>query len=710
VTVVAPGSGTATGAVTFRDGGTSIGTGALDGSGVATLTTTQLATGNHTITADYAGDTNFSASSGALSSNPQVVNTADTATAVTSSPNPSVFGQSATFTATISAIAPGAGTPTGTVTFLDGGSSIGTGTLSSGVATFTTSALTVGSHTITTNYAGDGNFNGSSGSLSGNPQVVNKAGTSTVVTSSANPSVFGQSVTFTATMTPTAPGAGTTTGMVTFLDGGSSIGTGALNSGVATFTTSSLAIGNHTITTSYGGDGNFNGSAGALNGNPQVVNKAASAAATQLTPPGPITVGASVQLKATVTAVAPGAGTPTGNVTFLDGATTLGTVPLSGGVASMTKSSWTVGSHSITSSYSGDGNFKSSVSAPAILSVTPPTRTITATAGANGSITPSTQFVVDGNTATFTVTPNNGFTAMMSTTCPEGLGTLNNNVYTTRVISQDCSVTAAFVSASATLTLTLTDNRSFVHYGGFINYVVTLSNTSGNDVTGLTISGAETSPSSDLDTASGHWQCFGTAAECLPSGTGPFLDGNVTVTANSSVSWIVSIPKRADPPDGLASYAVTVSGTTPTLMQFDTDYFVIFRDSFDQPNGDGTGTQSMSPAAVEWDGSALALSATATTSGGVETVLEATAPDHSGFRIEHVAAAEQGWLRIVTFGPDGLEQPSLWVRVDPMASIWLGTAASGHHRELILVGGDAELDVPFAASTSWKVRAARQVQ
>src|SRR6185369_6071318 len=229
------------------------------------------------------------------------------------------------------------------------------------------------------------------------------------------------------------------------------------------------------------------------------------------------------------TAVAPGAGTPTGNVTFLDGATTLGTVPLSGGVASMTKSSWTVGSHSITSSYSGDGNFKSSVSAPAILSVTPPTRTITATAGANGSITPSTQFVVDGNTATFTVTPNNGFTAMMSTTCPEGLGTLNNNVYTTRVISQDCSVTAAFVSASATLTLTLTDNRSFVHYGGFINYVVTLSNTSGNDVTGLTISGAETSPSSDLDTASGHWQCFGTAAECLPSGTGPFLDGNVTV-------------------------------------------------------------------------------------------------------------------------------------------------------------------------------------
>jgi hypothetical protein len=156
------------------------------------------------------------------------------------------------------------------VTFLDGGSPIGTGTLSERVARFTTSALAVGNHTITTSYGGDGNFNGSTGSLTGNPQVVNKAGATTTVTSSQNSAALGQSVTFTATVAAAAPAVGTPTGTITFLDGGSPIGTGTLSSGAATFTTSALAAGSHTITTSYGGDTNFNSSAGSLTGNPQV--------------------------------------------------------------------------------------------------------------------------------------------------------------------------------------------------------------------------------------------------------------------------------------------------------------------------------------------------------------------------------------------------------------------------------------------------------
>ena len=270
VSPVAPGAGTPTGTVTFLDGGSPVGSGTLSG-GVATFTTSALAVGNHTITTSYGGDTNFTGSTGSLAGNPQVVNKSDTTTAVTSSQNPSIVGQSVTFTATVSPVAPGSGTPTGTVTFLDGGSSIGTGTLSGGVATFTTSTLAAGNHTITTSYGGDGCFNISSDSLTGNPQVVTNADTTMVVTSSVNPSVFGQSVTFTATISPVAPATGTPTGTITFLDGGSSIGTGTLSGGVATFTTSALAAGNHTITASYGGNGSFNGSTGSLTGNPQVV-------------------------------------------------------------------------------------------------------------------------------------------------------------------------------------------------------------------------------------------------------------------------------------------------------------------------------------------------------------------------------------------------------------------------------------------------------
>jgi hypothetical protein len=112
-----------------------------------------------TISAVYVGDTNFSTST---SSNlTQTINPASTSTALASSANPSVTGQSVTFTATVSATSPGSGTPTGTVNFRDGGTTIsgcGTQTLNgSGVATCA-STMTTGSHTITAVYSGDSNY------------------------------------------------------------------------------------------------------------------------------------------------------------------------------------------------------------------------------------------------------------------------------------------------------------------------------------------------------------------------------------------------------------------------------------------------------------------------------------------------------------------------------------------------------------------------
>src|SRR5262249_24314576 len=154
-----------------------------------------------------------------------VVNKGNSTTAVTSSANPSVFGQSVTFTATVSATAPASGTPTGTVTFKDGSTTLGTGSKERGAGKVASSRLGVGNHTITAVYAGDTNFNGSTGTLNTNPQVVNQGGTTTAVTSSANPSVFGQSVTFTATVSATAPASGTATGTVTFKDGSTTLGT-----------------------------------------------------------------------------------------------------------------------------------------------------------------------------------------------------------------------------------------------------------------------------------------------------------------------------------------------------------------------------------------------------------------------------------------------------------------------------------------------------
>jgi hypothetical protein len=175
-----------------------------------------------------------------------------TSTTLASSLNPSTFGQSVTFTATVTATS---GTPTGTVTFKDGTTTLGTGTLSGGKATFTTSTLAAGSHSITGVYGGDTNFAGSSSPAI--TQTVNRATSSTSLASSLNPSTFGAAVTFTATVTSTG---GTPTGTVTFKDGTTTLGTGTLSGGKATFTTSTLAKGSHSIVAVYSGSVNYLGS------------------------------------------------------------------------------------------------------------------------------------------------------------------------------------------------------------------------------------------------------------------------------------------------------------------------------------------------------------------------------------------------------------------------------------------------------------------
>jgi hypothetical protein len=135
----------------------------------AKMSTSALAVGPHTITAKYPGVVHYEPYySGFQSSTSNTVLIdvvkASTTTTVISSKNPAVYSQlSPTFTAKVAAIAPGAGTPTGTVTFKDGAKTLGTGTLSGGSTTFTpsTTALSVGTHSITAVYVGDTNFTAS---------------------------------------------------------------------------------------------------------------------------------------------------------------------------------------------------------------------------------------------------------------------------------------------------------------------------------------------------------------------------------------------------------------------------------------------------------------------------------------------------------------------------------------------------------------------
>jgi hypothetical protein len=199
-----------------------------------------------------------------------------TTTAVTSN-NPAVYGQLVTFTAAVSTTEPtAAGMPTGVVTFKDGATTLGTGTLDAlGHATLGTSALGTGYHAVTAVYQGDPNFTASTSPVLN--QLVNQGATVTTVRASANPWVFGQPVTFTATVSAAGPGFGPPTGTVTFFDGPpikrevlAALGTGTLSGGVATFTSTTLGPGSHQLFAVYGGDGNFTGSLSAAL--PEAVN------------------------------------------------------------------------------------------------------------------------------------------------------------------------------------------------------------------------------------------------------------------------------------------------------------------------------------------------------------------------------------------------------------------------------------------------------
>ncbi len=153
----------------------------LNAAGVAELTYTgpYLTAGNHTVTATYAAQGNYAASTVTV---PFTVNPGASATVLTSSLNPALPGNSITFTATIT----GAGlTPTGNVAFRDGSTTLATVALDgSGVATFTTSALTVGNHTITAVYAGSSRYaTSTSNTISqavGHPQVTITGGSSSL--------------------------------------------------------------------------------------------------------------------------------------------------------------------------------------------------------------------------------------------------------------------------------------------------------------------------------------------------------------------------------------------------------------------------------------------------------------------------------------------------------------------------------------------------
>ncbi|MBX3234497.1 MAG: Ig-like domain repeat protein [Labilithrix sp.] len=350
-TVSSTADGDKTAVVTFLDGSTVLGTALASAAGVATLSTSSLTIGAHSLRASYAGNPRFAASSGALTQN---VTKGGSTIVVASSANPSLLGTSVSLIATVAAAAPASGVPTGIVTFRENGVVLGTATLSaSGVATIAVATLGEGDHPIVASYAGDTRFNSATAEVF--TQGVSASAATIVVTTSPSPSRWSGVVTITATLTGSSP-TGAPTGTVEFRRGPTVIGTAPVNaSGVATAATALLDVGTTTIDARYSGDSAYATVTGSV---AHTVDKAETTT-TISSSKASSNAGEPVTITASVTSPA---GAVAGEVEFFAGATSLGTVALSGGSASFTATTFVTGDYELKATYKGNDRFESSSS------------------------------------------------------------------------------------------------------------------------------------------------------------------------------------------------------------------------------------------------------------------------------------------------------------------------------------------------------------
>ncbi len=515
-------------AVKFYSGATLVGSGTLS-NGVATLTTSTLPVGTNPLKAVFAGDSNYNPS------NSGTVSVTVSNILIASSLNPSTYGQAVTFTATVAVAA------TGTVTFMDGGTALGTSAISGGMATFTTSSLLAATHDITGIYSGDGTH-----SAATSPdlfQVVNKASpTLTVGTSGA--STYGGSVTITATL-PTG-----VTGTVTFTSGGVTVGSGTVSgAGTVAITTSTLPAGSDTITASYGGDGNNNSATGSTT---QTVAKATPVLPAPVATPSTPTTANSVTLTETVPSGV------SGPVTFYNGATVLGTVPVSGGVATLSLPSLPLGANPITASTPGDSNNNPATSPTTTVTVIKATPTVTVTTSGpstyGGTVT-ITAAVPPGTTGTVTISsggvtlgsgtvnPTTGTVAISTTALPTGTDTITAS-YGGDANNNPATGTTTQTVSKTTPTVTVTTSGPST-YGGTVT--ITAAVPPGTTGTVTVTSGGVTLGSGTVDPTTGTVTITTTA---LPTGT-----DTITASYGGDVN--------NNPATGTTTQ--TVSKTTPTV-------------------------------------------------------------------------------------------------------------------------------------------------
>lgn len=628
-----------TGNVTFNIGGTNYGPVAVNSSGVATYSTSTLAPGTYPVTAAYAGNASFAASSGTLATS-QTVTRTNTTTAVTASANPT-YGSPVTFTATTSAVAPGGGTPTGNVIFTIGGVDQSPVALSNGTATLTRSDLVPGTTAVSARYVASTNYNASTGSLSGGVTVA-AAATTTTLTQSSTSSAFGEAVTFQAQV---ASAGGQPTGSVIFTVDGTAQSPVTLSNGTASFSTSTLGVGAHTVSAAYQATTNFAASTGTLTGGHAVTTRPTT---TTLTGPGSIEFGRSATITATVAGTG---GPPTGSVIFTVDGTAQPSVPLSGGTASITLPALAVGSHTVTAAYSGAPTFAASTGT--LAGGQPVTAATTALA-----IAASPSAGVFGAASTFTA----------SVTSASGVPS-GNVIFTIDGVAQSPVALAGGTASITSSTLASGNHTVSARYEGTTNFLSSTGALSSAYVV------ARAAPSLSVSSSTNP-SVLGQSVQ---------LTANVTATSGTPSGTVIFTIDGADQP------AATLSGgratlTLPSLAVG--DHTVSVRYSGDTNFLERTGTlgggQKVNPASTIMSISPNAVNVAYGTPVNLRANLAIVAPGSGTLSGQ------------VVFLVDGVAQPAVTVSGN-RAELVLPNLAPGNHTISAAYQGTADFN-PTTAS------------
>lgn len=609
VNVVAPGTGVPTGSVTVTNLPTgasldpTVQSGCLLSSGTLTITLTNgsgycsvlmLGPGTYQLTGTYSGDVNFLNSSDvtALAVH-QDPTTTTVSLAYSGAPsNDPQSGEPITVSVTVASVAPGSGTPTGSVVVYSGGVKVCTITPidNSGSGSCVITEKVPALYNVQATYQGDANYAVSTGTVN---FVLDPAVTTTsVATAPLASSVSGQAIIIQATVHTSGPGVGLPTGTVTINDGVNTAdtcnltlvpyapdGTGQTAYGSCTIT--ETTPGAYTFTGTYSGATDFASSSGST---PHTVSKAQTT--TVLTASSNASVsGQAVTVSAVVTSQLPGSGTPTGSIEVVDGVGSgqACAITLSGGRGSCTITETNPGAYSLSGFYSGDSNFVSSLGTTPLVvtsvktttsltivptatssgfvfsvkaSVTPvapgagvPTGTVAVTDGVSGG--QSCTITLSGGTGVCTITETTpgayGFTGSYAGTTDFAASNTNMTVSTSTEPQATLSITETAGIAGRPLTLATSGGSG----SGAVSYVVTDGGTAGCTVNG------------DVLSARQPGTCTVTATK---SGDASYA------TATSAAATVTFVAAPVRPPRALRLSAPVVTGRR-TVVTIIGEYF-----------------------------------------------------------------------------------------------------------------------------------------